>query len=322
MPLKDTIISQMNTLGTDRKPFLFILSFDGNHGVVKPLDDISSHDILFDFNGVTNAQANTPTSAVALEANPLSFETYKKQFDYVHHQLQIGNSYLTNLTIQTPIALKGTLQEVFYSTKAKYRLCVNDQFVCFSPEIFVQIKDNKILSFPMKGTIKADLPNAAEQLLNDEKETAEHYTIVDLIRNDLNIVSKKVKVNRFRYLDRLETSKGAILQMSSEISGELTSDWHQRIGDIFNDLLPAGSITGSPKESTVNIINAAETYERNYYTGICGIYNGMSIDSAVMIRFIEKQQDNYVYKSGGGITSSSDVMKEYEELLQKIYIPN
>lgn len=322
MPLKDTIISQMNTLGSDRKPFLFILSFDGNHGVVKPLEDISANEVLFDFNGVSNADINTPTSAVALEANPLSFEAYKKQFDYVHHQLQIGNSYLTNLTIQTPIALKGTLQEVFHSTKAKYRLCVDEQFVCFSPEIFVQIKDDKILSFPMKGTIKADLPNAAEQLLNDEKETAEHYTIVDLIRNDLNIVSKKVKVNRFRYLDRLETSKGAILQMSSEISGELTSDWHQRIGDIFNDLLPAGSITGSPKESTVNIINAAETYQRNYYTGICGIYDGKSIDSAVMIRFIEKQQDNYVYKSGGGITSSSDVKKEYEELLQKIYIPN
>lgn len=322
MPLKDTIISQMNTLGSDRKPFLFILSFDGNHGLVKPLEDISANEVLFNFNGVSNADINTPASTVALEANPLSFEAYKEQFDYVHHQLQIGNSYLTNLTIQTPIALKGTLQEVFYSTKAKYKLCVNEQFVCFSPEIFVQIKDDKILSFPMKGTIKADLPNAAEQLLNDEKETAEHYTIVDLIRNDLNIVSKKVKVNRFRYLDRLETSKGAILQMSSEISGQLTSDWHQRIGDIFNSLLPAGSITGSPKESTVNIIHTAETYERNYYTGICGIYDGKSVDSAVMIRFIEKQQDNYVYKSGGGITSSSEVRKEYEELLQKIYIPN
>lgn len=322
MVLKDTTISLMNSLGTQRIPFLFIISYDGKDCIIKPLNEVNTDEIKYNFNEVTNHAVQPSTSKLHIEAHPLSFEQYQKKFDIVKHELQIGNTYLTNLTVETPLSCNNTLEDIYHTAKAKYRLWIKDQFTCFSPEIFVQIRDNVIYSYPMKGTIRADIPNASETLLNDQKETAEHYTIVDLIRNDLNIVSKKVKVNRFRYLDRLETSKGSILQMSSEISGELNDNWHTEIGTIFHKLLPAGSITGSPKESTMNIIQKAEQYDRRYYTGICGIYDGISIDSAVMIRYIEQQGDQYVYKSGGGITSSSDVLKEYEELLQKIYIPN
>lgn len=322
MLLKDTTISLMNSLGAQRIPFLFIISYNGEESIIKPLSEVSTEEIKYNFQGISNHLSEVSTHAPSIEAHPLSFKAYQCKFDIVKRELQLGNTYLTNLTVATPLAYSGTLNEVYNTAKAKYKLWVKDQFTCFSPEIFVQIKDNTIYSFPMKGTIKADIPNASEILLNDKKETAEHYTIVDLIRNDLNIVSKKVRVNRFRYLDQLETSKGPILQMSSEIAGDLTPDWHDRIGTIFNKLLPAGSITGSPKESTLRIITEAEQYNRNYYTGICGIYDGESIDSAVMIRFIEQQGDRYVYKSGGGITSSSNVAMEYEELLQKIYIPS
>ncbi|MGL4583933.1 MAG: aminodeoxychorismate synthase component I [Flavobacterium sp.] len=322
MLLKDTTISLMNSLGAQRIPFLFIISYNGKECIIKPLSEVSSDEIKYNFQDVSNHPSEVPTHAPVIEVFPLSFDAYQCKFDIVKRELQLGNTYLTNLTVATPLAYSGTLNEIYNTAKAKYKLWVKDQFTCFSPEIFVQIKDNTIYSFPMKGTIKADIPNASETLLNDKKETAEHYTIVDLIRNDLNIVSKKVRVNRFRYLDQLETSKGPILQMSSEIAGDLTPDWHDRIGSILNKLLPAGSITGSPKESTIRIISESEQYERNYYTGICGIYDGKYLDSAVMIRFIEQQGDNYVYKSGGGITSSSNVTMEYEELLQKIYIPN
>lgn len=322
MVLKDTTISLMNSLGTQRIPFLFIISYDGKDCIVKPLDEVNTQEIKYNFNGVTNHLPQPNTSKLQIEAHPLSFDEYQKKFDIVKHELQIGNTYLTNLTVETPLTSDNSLADIYNTTKAKYRLWVKNQFTCFSPEIFVQIKDNTIYSYPMKGTIKADIPNASEVLLNDKKETAEHYTIVDLIRNDLNIVSKKVRVNRFRYLDKLETSKGPILQMSSEIAGDLISEWHNEIGTIFNKLLPAGSITGSPKESTMRIINNAEQYNRKYYTGICGIYDGKSIDSAVMIRYIEQQGSQYVYKSGGGITSSSIASMEYEELLQKIYIPS
>lgn len=71
----------------------------------------------------------------------------------------------------------------------------------------------------------------------------------------------------------------------------------------------------------MEIIAEAETYDRGFYTGIMGYYDGENLDSAVMIRFIEKQGDQLVYKSGGGITTQSDVKKEYNEMLQKVYVP-
>ena len=77
----------------------------------------------------------------------------------------------------------------------------------------------------MKGTIDATLPDAENRLLQNHKETCEHYTIVDLIRNDLNIVATRVQVKRFRYVEKIHTSQGEILQTSSEISGQLPDGW-------------------------------------------------------------------------------------------------
>lgn len=321
MGLKDTIISTMNALGKKRIPFLFIIDFAGQNAIIHPLNDLKNSEITFNFNGVTNTLPDISAVTPACQATPVLFEDYEKQFNQVYRQILLGNTYLINLTAKTPVHLTGSLSDIYHASKAKYKICVKDEFVCFSPEIFVQIKDNRIYSYPMKGTINADIPDAEQRILNDAKETAEHYTIVDLIRNDLNIVSKNVQVDRFRYLDRLETSKGTIFQVSSQISGTLSEDWHNQIGTLFSKLLPAGSVTGSPKESTVNIIQNTETYHRKYYTGVGGIYDGNSIDSAVLIRFIEKEKGSYFYKSGGGITFSSKVEKEYQELLQKIYIP-
>lgn len=320
MRLKDTIISKMNELGKAKKPFLFVLSFNEQEGVVQELNQVDS-DILFNFNGVTNTKTTPIESVPLLTSFPISFESYQDQFTQVQTEIGLGNTYLINLTIETPITLNCTLSNVFHAVQAKYKLFFKNQLVCFSPETFVQIKDNSIYSFPMKGTIDATLPHAEEQLLSDEKENAEHYTIVDLIRNDLNIVAKNVKVDRFKYLDYLKTSKGAIFQMSSQISGDLPSNWEEQIGTIFQKLLPAGSITGSPKARTVDIIQAVETHNRNYYTGVCGIYDGNNLDSGVMIRYIENTPKGMVYKSGGGITFSSEASKEYAELIQKVYIP-
>ena len=110
----------------------------------------------------------------------------------------------------------------------------------------------------MKGTINATLPDAENQLLTNEKEQREHYTIVDLMRNDLSMVAKNIQVKKFRYIDRIKTQKGEILQTSSEIYGKLNENWQNQIGDILEKLLPAGSISGAPKEKTTQIIQQAE----------------------------------------------------------------
>ena len=209
-------------------------------------------------------------------------------------------------------------------------------FVCFSPETFVRIKGGRIYSYPMKGTLDASLPNAEKQLMEDRKEAAEHATIVDLIRNDLSRVAENVRVDKYRYIDVLHTNKGDILQTSSEISGRLPEDYPHHLGEILDAQLPAGSITGAPKDKTMQIIQKAEGYDRGFYTGIMGIYDQGELNSAVMIRFIEEEEVfpsktenrmNYeairklYFKAGGGITSKSDCRKEYEEVIQKIYLP-
>ena len=256
-----------------------------------------------------------------IDKKPIALNQYEQGFHLVQHELQKGNSYLLNLTYPTEIKLSGNLTQIFHSVEAPYKLLFKDQFVCFSPESFVQIRQNKIYTYPMKGTIDASQPNAKANLLKDEKEQREHYTIVDLMRNDLAMVAKNIKVSRFRYIDSIYTEQGEILQTSSEIYGELKDNWQNKIGSILATLLPAGSISGAPKEKTVSIIQQAEKQERGYYTGIFGIFNGENLNSDVAIRFIEQRGDKFYFRSGGGITIQSQLEDEYQELIAKVYLP-
>ena len=231
-------------------------------------------------------------------------------------------SFLTNLTVRTPIRTDLAPDAIYRRARALYKMYYPGAFVCFSPERFVRIDaDGTIASNPMKGTIDARLPRARERILSDPKETAEHNTIVDLIRNDLSMVADEVHVRRFRYIDRLETSAGPILQVSSEIVGRLATDWRSHVGDVIARLLPAGSVSGAPKDATVRLIRQAEQTPRGFYTGVFGLFDGHTLDSAVFIRFIDLTTDPFTYQSGGGITARSRMHDEYEEVIQKVYLP-
>jgi len=314
----------MNHLGASGTPFLFLIDFEAKQWMVEPLETLDAKNIAFNFNEKGNAVAKSvlpSDQAIWFEKYPVAYARYREAFQEVVTQQRNGNSFLTNLTFPTPIVTSLTLEEIFQYSSARYKLRVGDEFVVFSPETFVQINDGVIASCPMKGTIDASLPNAAQRILDDEKEKAEHATIVDLIRNDLSRVASQVQVERYRYMERLTTSEKDLLQVSSRISGQLPPDYQHRLGDIFAELLPAGSISGAPKQKTLEIIAAAERYERGFYTGVCGCFDGRNVDSAVMIRFIEKTQEGLLYKSGGGITVYSDPEKEYQELIDKVYVP-
>lgn len=313
--------AKINRLATAGTPFLFIIDFEVNEPVVFSWDEIPT-EILFKTPGFTNFQRDFQSvEKFQFSFHPPTFQEYQKAFDRVKSEIQKGNSYLLNLTFQTRVETNLSLYQIFCHSKAKYKLLVDERFVVFSPEIFIEINEGKISSYPMKGTIDASLPGAEDQLLSDPKETAEHNTIVDLIRNDLSMVSENVVVERFKYLDKIITHRGELLQMSSKISGELPPDFRSFLGDIILKLLPAGSVTGAPKPKTVSIIRNVENYQRGFYTGIFGYFDGKNLESAVMIRFIENINGQLFFKSGGGITSMSDLKKEYDELIQKIYVP-
>lgn len=312
---------KMNIYGREGKPFFFAINFEQTEGLF--IDNpLQQTDVLFQFCGKGNAPEQEVIKKVSsFNYIPIPYSEYKKKFDIVHKGLKEGYSYLTNLTIKTPVSFNLTLEDIFFQSNASYKVLYPNKFVCFSPERFVKIAGKTISTNPMKGTIDANIPDAEQIILNDHKETAEHNTIVDLLRNDLSIIADNVRVNRFRYIDRIRTNKNDILQVSSEITGTLREENYLNYGDIIFGMLPAGSISGAPKEATRRIIQDAEKEPRGYYTGVCGYYDGNELDSAVIIRYIENDDNQYHFRSGGGITAYSDCEEEYKEVLEKIYLP-
>ncbi len=319
---RETLLTAMNQLGGARIPFLFLLDFKGDSGVVVKLSDLSQTDISCVIKGKQYGKSVVPSAQnVSFTPQPISEANYTTCFNAAKQEILRGNSFLLNLTFPTYVGRNLALDTIFCEASAPYRLLVKDEFLCYSPESFVTISDNTINTYPMKGTIDARLPHAEQLLLNDEKELFEHYTIVDLMRNDLAMVSSHVQVERFRYVEAIETSRGTILQTSSQISGELPTDWQNNIGTLLLKLLPAGSISGAPKQKTVEIIEQVEITSRGFYTGVMGVFDGDSVDSAVLIRFLRRDKDGrFYYHSGGGITCRSKASAEYHELLAKIYV--
>jgi para-aminobenzoate synthetase component I len=316
------ISKKISKYAQEKQKFVFAINFDGTDGFVYTPEEAAGKDIFFDIAGYSNFKyRKTEHIAKRFDINPISFDDYKNAFEKVQYHIKRGDTFLVNLTFKTEINTDYSLDEIFNHSKALYKLLYKDDFVIFSPECFVKTKGNKIQSFPMKGTIDAGIQNAEQIIINSRKEFCEHTTIVDLIRNDLNMIGRNTEVEKFRYIDKIVSNRGELLQVSSIISSELPEDYHKKSGDIFYRLLPAGSISGAPKEKTLEIIKEAETYDRAYYTGIFGFFDGNDFDTAVSIRFLEKKGDKTWYKSGGGITAMSDMRTEYEELIKKIYVP-
>jgi len=309
------LFERLNEYGQKRKPIFFAIDFDMKNWIFE------DKNVQFQLENKKNFQEKNSHNYPKINALHVSFEKYQKALEKVQEEIKKGNTYLLNLTFETRLETHIDLEEVFYSSNAPFKLHVKDKFVCFSPERFVQIKDNQISTYPMKGTIEASIPHAMEKILANQKEMSEHTMAVDLLRNDLGMVGKNVKVEKFRYIDKINAGNKELLQVSSKITADLDKNWHDNLGDIIKKMLPAGSITGTPKKKTVEIIKEIENYDRGFFTGIFGYYDGKSFDSAVMIRFIEKQGQNYIYKSGGGITIDSNAKEEYQEMKDKVYVP-
>ena len=315
------IILKMNELGKSGRPFIFLIDFDFQQALVYDWEESKEH-LLWKTPEHQNFEPkNNIKTELQWDVEPVSFDHYQKAFELVQRHIRYGDSFLLNLTLPSRVKTNLTLEELFYLGKAPYQVYLKDKFVCFSPEIFVRIENRQISSYPMKGTIDANIPDAENQLITSKKELAEHNTIVDLIRNDLSRIASQVRVNRFCYIDKIHSNMTDLLQMSSEITGLLAENSRDQLGDLFARLLPAGSVSGAPKKKTIEIIRKAEQYERGFYTGIFGVFDGTRVDSCVLIRFLEKEGDQLIFKSGGGITHLSQCEDEYLELIKKIYVP-
>jgi para-aminobenzoate synthetase component I len=322
----DTILA-MNDFGRRSVPFAFLVSFSGEQNLVVPLTEAEGCGLRVKMPGISSAPSDgdhsfsIPAKPFRMRKQPVDPGLYREAFEKVLAEIRYGNTFLLNLTFPTRIRFNFELEDIFRLGTAPFMLYLRDEAVVFSPERFIRIRGRIISSNPMKGTIDAGIPGAYRMLMEDKKEAAEHNTIVDLIRNDLSLAASDVTVKRFRYIEEVRTNHGALLQMSSEITGRLPGGFQSNIGDLLFGMLPAGSVSGAPKQKTVEIIRRVETYSRGYYTGVFGIFDGEHLDSAVAIRFIEKTPEGHIYKSGGGITFRSRWENEYREMIGKIYVP-
>lgn len=311
-----------NQYGVKRQPFFFLIDFELKKPFICKLEEVAKLNIFYKVNFKSNFPGRiTNNKSLKLKVYPYSKPGYEDSFQFVKSNIMQGNSYLLNLTFPNKIEINTPFPDIFQCSKAPYKLFFKNKFILFSPECFIKINKNRIYSYPMKGTIDRSIPNAEKLILENEKELWEHNTIIDLIRNDLSMVSQNVEVTKYRYLDYIKTNNKDLIQVSSEIRGDLDKDWNEKLGNIIWKLLPAGSVSGAPKQKTLEIIRNAERNDRGYYSGIFGIYDGTHLDSAVNIRYIENSKNGLHFRSGGGITALSDPDYEYQEMLNKIYVP-
>lgn len=184
-----------------------------------------------------------------------------------------------------------------------------------SPERFIQVREGRVLSQPIKGTRPA-APGAARELLASPKEDAELSMIVDLIRNDISPHCRygSVRVEGHKSLFEVD----GLLQMYANVTGELRPG--STALDLLWDALPPGSVTGCPKRSAVEIISRLEPHRREVYCGCMVLAHGpRDLDSSVAIRtaLADPARNLFSFYAGSGIVVESDPDSEYRETLAK-----
>ncbi|EFX95917.1 aminodeoxychorismate synthase component I [Streptococcus vestibularis] len=255
-----------------------------------------------------------------------SAEEYRAAIEHIHHHIRQGDTYQVNYTVQLqqnitadPFAIYNRLvveQNAHYNAFIQHD---DVSIISVSPELFFKKDGDGLTTRPMKGTTNRGLTTEtdlkqAQWLAQDQKNRSENMMIVDLLRNDMNRISKigSENVKSLCLVEQYST----IWQMTSTIETQLLPN--SSLGDIFQALFPCGSITGAPKIATMAIIKDVEKQARGVYCGAIGILlpNGPTIFN-VAIRTLQMQGNKAIYGVGGGITWDSKWEAEYEETKQK-----
>lgn len=255
-----------------------------------------------------------------------SAEEYKVAIEQIHHHIRQGDTYQVNYTVQLqqkltadPFAIYNRLvveQNAHYNAFIQHD---DVSIISISPELFFKKDGDRLTTRPMKGTTNRGLTSEsdlkqAQWLALDQKNRSENMMIVDLLRNDMNRISK-IGSENVKSLCQVE-QYSTVWQMTSTIETQLLPN--SRLSDVFQALFPCGSITGAPKIATMEIIKKVEKQPRGVYCGAIGILvpQGPSIFN-VAIRTLQMKGTKAIYGVGGGITWDSNWEAEYEETKQK-----
>jgi para-aminobenzoate synthetase/4-amino-4-deoxychorismate lyase len=249
---------------------------------------------------------------------------YKKNFDYIKNQIELGYTYQINYTlrshsesIQNPYEF--FLEKAKNSPFAAYIETDENIIISASPELFFSLENKRLFCKPMKGTSRRGKTFEEDLILMDalrasKKNKAENIMITDMLRNDMGRISEpgSVKVSSKYDIEKYST----VWQMTSSVESETTAS----ITEIFQALYPCASVTGAPKIASMDIISRIEELPRGIYTGAIGyIAPNREAEFSVPIRTVvsDKNKNCAVYGTGGGIVWDSVWESEWDECLTK-----
>ena len=187
-----------------------------------------------------------------------------------------------------------------------------------SPESQLIIKNGKAVVHPIAGTFRRTGDDdkdhiAAELLMADKKENAEHVMLVDLARNDLSRVCDEVEVSNYKEIQYYSH----VIHMVSEVTGKVKKD--SNVLDLLAKTFPAGTLSGAPKFKAMELIDAFEPTARSYYGGAIGFvgFDG-SCNHAIMIRTFISRNNTLTYQAGAGVVAASKPESELQEVNNKL----
>jgi para-aminobenzoate synthetase/4-amino-4-deoxychorismate lyase len=246
----------------------------------------------------------------------------------VHEAIARGDTYQVNYTFKLRARFEGDdfafYERLLAAQRTRYGIYLDTgrfRVLSASPELFFRRRGRRIVARPMKGTSargrwhEEDDTHAA-RLASSAKERAENLMIVDLLRNDIGRIAEfgTVFVPELFRVERYPT----VLQMTSTVEGTLGVG--TTLEDIFAALFPCGSVTGTPKVSTMKLIAALEDSPRGVYCGACGFVapgGDAAFNVAIRTVVIDAQSGAAEYGVGGGVTWDSTAQGEYAEALAK-----
>ncbi|HBT51474.1 MAG TPA: anthranilate synthase component I [Petrotoga sp.] len=258
--------------------------------------------------------------------NHTSKEEFIKKVEKTKNYINAGEAFQVVLSqrfsckiTQHPFEIYENLRRINPSPYMFYLNFPEVTILGSSPEMLVKVEGERVITRPLAGTRKRGETTQVDEiiekeLLDDDKERAEHIMLVDLARNDLGRVCKEgsVKVTKFFGIEKYSH----VMHIYSQVEG-LKKDYLNSL-DVLKSLFPAGTVSGAPKIRAIEIIDELEDEPREIYAGVVGYIDTKgNLDTSIAIRTMVCKENEVRIQAGAGIVSYSIGENEYYETVNK-----
>jgi anthranilate synthase component 1 len=305
--------------------YILVLNYPGHSiDLEATMDRIENRILDLNFNYMAEPPKNVQAVVIS---NNLVEQMYKKNVEHVRQEIIKGNLLQAvpsrRLEIRTEIKAMDAYRNLRSANPSPYLFYLDFgdyQIFGASPEVHVKVNKGKVIIRPLAGTRRRGKNEAedqalAKELLEDEKERAEHLMLIDLARNDLGRVCKpgSIRVSEYMLIEKYSR----VMHIVSQVEGELLEDKDST--DAVRASFPAGTVSGAPKIRAIETISKLENFNRGFYAGLVGYMDATGdMDTCITIRSGLKRNDILYLQAGGGVVYDSNPERELEETNEKL----